>query len=350
MVPKVVCSGNPGTFGLEYGLQCQELIANWIAEVEQFIRNRLLVDPEPLFERAQEYFQLQIAKAAPHLWQEILSLAEACEQPLAKIIFLQTIPEFASGVFPENTLLAVNGPATKGGNTLVGVNLDFPNELIDRFLVVREIRPEYGPKIMLLSVAGALGLVGVNDRGLTAASCSLESSGIQKGLPATILIRLALEKTNLSAMVNLIKEATRATARNYLLADKQSCLNLETTISASSELGPDESGVLVHTNHYLSSGLCENDLALTKWPESPERYQRCLNLLQDKAPLSATELAETLADHVLYPKGICRHEQDGVKGARTFASLIVSTTEPSMLVCPGSPCRGKFDSFNFTAE
>lgn len=350
MIPHIVCSGSPKTLGFEYGLQCQELIANWITEVEALIKSRLLVDPEQLYARALEYFQPQIAKSAPHLWQEILGLAEASEQPPAKIVFLQTISEFASGLFPENTLLAASGIATRDGHTLIGVNLDFPHEFIEQFLIVRELQPEQGPRIMLLAVSGSLGLVGVNDGGLVAAGCSLESSGIQKGLPATILLRLALEQSNLGAMVDLVKAAPRAAARNYLLADKLTCLNLETTISTSSELWPEETGVLVHTNHRLSTGLCEYDPALSKWPESPERYRRCLNLLQDKVALSVDELAETLADHVLFPKGICRHEHDGIKGARTFASLIIRTAEPALMVCPGSPCRGKYDCFNFTAE
>ncbi|MBO8126877.1 MAG: hypothetical protein H0Z38_06555 [Firmicutes bacterium] len=350
MLQKIVCSGTPRALGQEYGLQCEELIRGFLEETEEYLASHLNLEPKLLAQRAAEYFEPSTQKHAPHLWEEIQGLAEACGQPLEKIWFLQGISEFTFGVYPENLAAAACAGATETGESIAAFNWDFFAPYAEKYLIVRETQTPEGNKVLSLTLAGSLGYAGISSHGTAFFSTSLKSSGIQKGLPVSIIARLALEQPDLESMVKIISELPRITARNFLLADGTSCVNLETTISEQVPLWPSAVGLLVHANHFVSDRFKEVDLGSAKWPESSERFQRCSTLLSQSLPISNRSMAQILADHVNSPKGICRHGIDGEKAPQTIASAIAQPASSSLLVCPGNPCSNKWTSFSLTGE
>lgn len=348
MLRKITCTGSPFVLGEEYGLQCLELIREFCEETQEVLADRLGADPKLLVARANEYFRPCIQKYAPHLWAEIQGLAAATGKSIEQILFLQALSEFFFGRLPEGLIIAACDRSSSSGRSLLGFNLDF-DPWAEKYLIIREVHPEGGPAILLLSLAGGIGFAGINSRGLGVFSTGLETTGIQKGLPSAIIVRLALEQERLDDMIGLVSELPRSTPRNFLLASGHSFVDLETTISRTARLWPSPSGTLAHTNHYQAEEFLDLDTGLCKWPESIDRLSRCRALLQ-KTQMQAEDLQMLLADHVHHPKGICRHNGTNDKPIKTIVSVVALPQVGTLQVCAGSPCSGKFTSYILGGE
>ncbi len=348
MIQKVVCTGEPFTLGEEYGLQCLEQIRDCLEETQELLAHRLGVPPKLLVQKAVNYFQPYIQRFTPHLWEEICGIAAATGIQAEQILFLQTINEFLYGSFLEGTALSVSIRSEPQHSSLIGLNLDF-DPWAEKHLVLREIKyPNPRNSILMLTLAGTLGWAGINTQGLTAISTGLESAGVQKGLPASILVRWALEQSQLLEMVKIITDSPRSASRNFLLGSIPTCLNLETTISQTALLRPSSEGILIHTNHFLASKFQKFDTGIVKWPESLERFQRLQYLVNQHQSFAPENLQAILADHVHFPKGICRHDTGADRPFKTIASLIAIPSQNALQICPGNPCTGKYFTYTLS--
>lgn len=348
MIQKIVCTGEPFTLGEEYGLQCLEQIRGCLEETQDLLARKLGIAPKLLVQKAVNYFQPYIQRFTPNLWEEIRGIAAATDTKVEQILFLQTINEFLYGSLLEGTAISVSNRSSPHPSSLIGLNLDF-DSWSEKYLVLREINyPNSSSSILMLALAGTLGWAGINAHSLTAFSTGLESAGVQKGLPASILVRWALEQNQLSEMVKIITESPRSSPRNFLLGSISTCLSLETTISQTALLYPSSEGILIHTNHFLAPKFQEIDTGIVKWPESLERFQRLQHLVSQHQSFTPEDLQTILADHVHFPKGVCRHDAGTKRPFKTIASLIAIPSQSALQICQGNPCTGKYFTYSLT--
>ena len=100
----------------------------------------------------------------PHLMEEIEGVGEGAGISSEEALLMQCRGEFLFFGLPECTGFAASGEFTKDGAPIAGQNFDL--EPVDDFVVLLKIRPDKGPSMLILTVAGGIGYGGLNSDGL----------------------------------------------------------------------------------------------------------------------------------------------------------------------------------------
>jgi len=188
------------------------------------------------FEFARDY--------APDLFEEMLGIAEGSELAIEKIMFLNSILEGLDLIYPNPAKSLLKGPAlaspatcctsfgvvenaTVDGNTIVAQNYDMQPELYDHAVLLKIKKPEV--TLLLFTFAGIIGCQGVSSRKLSLVVNKLIAKDVRAGVPYTFIVRKTLEQRNIVDALGQIMLAERATGMNYVLADPNIMIDIETT-------------------------------------------------------------------------------------------------------------------------
>src|SRR5262249_8256351 len=143
---------------------------------------------------------------ASFLDEEIVGVAEGAGLSLEEAYLLQLRAEAATptmaGPAPllagphdgpdECTTLVPLRDSAAGGTTIVGHNADLPSFYRD-VGVLLEIVPDDAPAMLMLTPAGQVSYIGMNDRGLSVTANYLTCDGWRVGFPRYLLSRIALQ-------------------------------------------------------------------------------------------------------------------------------------------------------------
>ena len=170
------------------------------------------------------------------------------------------------------------------------------------------------------------------------------------GLPFAFLLRSALAATTARGAVANILDTPRATGANWVVADGDMALDVETTRAEAhvTQVGR----TYAHSNHYLAPELKPREDGIASLPDTVERECRMRGLLHDTDPGRETpgSLLRHLADHAGSPKAICRHPAAAIDDMQTLAATVIAPGEHVMLVTDGPPCRNAPRSFVISRE
>lgn len=343
----VEVSGTNNEMGYQHGLKCSNQIRALIKSLLEEARNRTQLSTSRIFELAAK-FRPYIERAAPHLLEELDGIAEGAEARREEILFLNIRHELTfetMGKGPnECSAFAIHPSATVDGQTIIGQNVDLPPSFQSSLLVFKFL-PRTGPNIMTTSLAGTLGHVGFNSKGIVRVGNALISSDRRPfGLSRYVLNRLVLEQSELEDAAEVVRHAERASAGNFLLADASGeALDVEVTAHQERVLKP-QSYFLAHTNHYLHKDLIPFDRRPPRLIDSKIRYDRLLELItSEKNKISVGNCQNWLRDHVNYPMSICRHPIDNPY--KTIASVIIQPGLGEMLSLIGNPCEHDYATY-----
>jgi len=201
------------------------------------------------------------------------------------------------------TSFAVNGPFSADSSLLIGRNFDF--NMGDRFSedkLIVFLNPDKGYKLAYYTWAGFTGVVsGINEKGLTVTLNAAKSK-----LPFSAKEPISLLAREILQYCATIEEAKTLAAKRQIFVSESLLIGSAAEQSASViEKSPEKQDVyhlknnlLVCSNHYQSPAF-ENDSTNIEnmlQSDSKYRFDRMLELINQKIPLNYNEAAEILRD------------------------------------------------------
>lgn len=297
-------------------------------------------------EQALEWALAQVPKIerlGGEAWiEELRGLADGAGVPFAGAVALQVRP--GTGGMPEGcTSIGVSGDAASGG-PLGAQNRDLVPRYRPRMCVLL-LRPRGGPALLMHSVPGELGGVGINEHGLSLFANSLWARSGRNWQAAPVTRRALLECASCDEAAERARTMDGPTVGSLLLVDAAGRIrNLETLPEARAVIARDR-GVFVHTNHCLEPDLKRHEAEQTPSPGSPGRCSRMQGLLDEAVgKLDVGAIARMLADHASKPEPICRHAQSE-KEWETASAVITEPATRTLHLSYGPPCEGRFATY-----
>ena len=301
---------------------------------------------------------------APFLDEEIVGVAEGAGVALDEAYLLQLRAEAAAvptaGPAPlltarddagdECTSVAILPEMTADGAAMIAHNADLP-PFYREISVVLEIVPDDAPSMLMLTPAGQVSYIGMNDRGLAVVANFLTCDGWRIGFPRYLLSRVALAHDSVDAAIAAIRAIPRASSRNLLLLDGTgTAADLEMTPTRDARLEPQD-GLLAHANHYVSPTLLAEERAGDYVHNSQTRMARIRELAAERrGTLDVASAQQLLQDRTCYPDTLCREPEDSpARDVMTFASLVAVPTRGELHVAVGPPNQHAYQKHTFSA-
>ncbi|MGI9196003.1 MAG: C45 family autoproteolytic acyltransferase/hydrolase, partial [Candidatus Nanopelagicales bacterium] len=352
--PVVVVRGSARERGRSYGEQARDRIHLSIEAYGRIFAHYAHWDWARVTEEARRYVPAIEAFDASQL-AEMEGVAEGAGVALDDILainvrteimfaakaraFDATLPRFA-----ECSAFAAVGD---DGTTYVGENWDWATHAFDTVIRL-ESYPDDGPAFVTVVEAGLLCKFGMNDAGLGLACNALVSSldAGEPGVPFHVMLRALIGARTPVEAFEILQRRSRSSSANYLVAHASGlAMDFECEAGDSTHIsliGPDDRGVILHTNHFLAP-IRGTDVGLWNFPDSPFRLQRLERALR----LSTNHVTppswfvDSAQDHAAHPYGICCHpdallprEEQGA----TVASTVMNVSHGTMALWDGNPC------------
>jgi isopenicillin-N N-acyltransferase-like protein len=348
-------AGGHRAIGRAFGEACAEDARRHRDLALDRLQRRSGISPERALAAALEYRPF-VVEHAPFLDEEVQGVAEGAGLSLAEAYLLQLRAELAvvtpkgraAETGDECTTFAVQPEATADGAALAGQNADLPAFYRD-ISVVAEIVPDDGPAVLMLTPAGQVSYIGVNDRGLAVFANYLTCDGWRLGFPRYFLSRLALTKTTVDEAIAAVRAVPRASSRNLMLLDGEgTAADLETTPTRDARLDPVD-GLLAHANHYVAPALLNEERSPERWvANSRVRLDRMRALLAaERGRLDAARMQDLLRDRAGCPDALCRAPGDDETDVITFASVIAEPTRGRLSIAVGPPHEHPYRQYAF---
>jgi isopenicillin-N N-acyltransferase-like protein len=358
LFPTVVVSGSPHERGRQYGAQARAQVHRSIEAYAKTFEYYAGWDWARSRQEAMRFVPA-IDDFAPSQIDELRGIAAGAEVDLADILAVNIRTEVMYSWRVSNALdsrppdeCSSFACAAPGRHVVVGQNWDWSPFALDTLVVLR-VEPDVGPAFVTVVEAGLLAKLGVNSAGLALMTNALGSSEDvgDVGVPYHVLLRSLLDCADVDQALARIEGSVRASSANYLLADTTGAsADVEARPGDSARLhrlARDERGVLLHTNHFVSTDFDAVDYTDLVASTTDRRLERFGAMVRDADDVSDLALYErALTDHENAPASISRHPDDALPGpeqSMTVAAALVDLTERRLLVSEGPPCERGFE-------
>lgn len=353
-------SGTHREIGRQFGAATAETVQRHRDLAMARLGARSGITPQQALAAAMRYRPFVVAHA-PFLDEEIQGVAEGAGLSLPEAYLLQLRAELASTPQhptagesgDECTTYAILPEATSDGSPLVGQNADLPAFYAEIGVMV-EIVSNDAPRVLMLTPAGQVSYIGINERGLGVFANFLTCDGWRLGFPRYLFSRLALTYETVDAAIAAVSALPRASSRNLIMLDtagtQGTAADLETTPTRAARLDA-EQGLLVHANHYVASSLADEERSPAKHvANSRIRQERMEALLRERhGRLNAEAMQVILRDRASHPDTLCREPGDDPDSdIITFASVIAEPGRGQMWVAVGPPNQHPYRRFAFS--
>lgn len=300
---------------------------------------------------------------APHFSEELAGLAAGAEMPLEDAYILQLRAELAvapgedgteeaamarEALAHECTTFAISGKHTADGIPIAGQNADLPEGTRDLGIVMK-VTPEDNPALLMLTPAGQISYIGINDRGMSVFANFLNTSNWRSGFPRYLLSRSVLEHDSIDTALARLAGIPRASSRNVLIMESSGrAVDMELAVEREARLDP-EDGIIAHSNHFVAQELTDCETSTPdRLHNSCLRLDRMTELIRSGSGSITPEATMGFCrDRENAPDSICRHLGDGPGDYITFASVIARPSEGEMWVAPGPPDEHEYVRYSF---
>ncbi|MFO1080111.1 MAG: C45 family peptidase [Reyranellaceae bacterium] len=277
------------------------LIHDHVAALEAALRRSGLDDPRDHLRSlvAATHFDEAIRTHVPHLWDEMEGIAAGAGVECDVIYALQLMDE--EWAYRKRLHAAAPGSKCSSfaiheaphGVTWIGQNMDL-GAYTDGFQrLVLHVGDETRPSALVLTTAGNLALLGINDAGVGVCVNALpQLPSADHGVPVAFLIRRLLEARTAAEAADWCRALPHATNQHYLIADPNGVVSLECSAIGVTEYRPPQPDRVLHTNHPLAGegerypAIEANSVARLRSLEARLARGRC-DRLQAEAALSA---------------------------------------------------------------
>lgn len=357
----ITLEGDGRTRGRQYGEQARPLINEALDRMDAQLASgaRMLSDassPGSRVDRTEEVrrflaetdFQHDIQVWVPDLLAETQGIAEGANVVFERVLALQLLDEIWSY---ESACVARPGEAPRactsmamvaspGQAALLAQNLDVATWMEGLQLVLKIHDPQTEVHSLVFTMAGMIGVNGLNSRGLGVGVNGLTQlrSG-RRGLPVAYVVRALLAQPSLRAARRYISAIPHATGQHYLLASPDGIAGFECSAGSVDPIESD--AFLVHTNH----PLVNQDRLEPARPDELERADTGPRLahaerhLADRDQWTVESLQRLLADREV---PLCRIPDGRVEDFTFGATIMDLGPRPRMLATAGPPSREPF--------
>jgi isopenicillin-N N-acyltransferase-like protein len=343
MYPILTLKGSPYEIGLQHGEQALEL-------VERSVNNYRLIFTalggswEDVCVEAEKFLP-SLETHYPDVLEEMKGVAEGSGHDFSAILVINARSELLvgkTGLTKEScTSFAVLPELTTGGTTLLGQNWDFPMLQKDCVVVLR-IHQADKPKILMVTEAGIVGKIGLNEDGVGICMNAIIADAMRPGTPLHIVMRGVLDSRNLNSALNKVSKSKTASAINFIIAQHGvTAVNME-IIPGDFHLTFPQGGFIAHTNHFLSDRLMGKvkEMGREMALDTFLRLDRVTRLLGASSCVDIARLKEIQRDHYNYPKGICSHlDQTDPMMICSLFGVLMDLQNRTIYITPGQPCE-----------
>ena len=270
-MPIVELTGAPRQWGRIHGETLRARIAETHAHWRDNIATEYDADVDRFIDEflAATRFPVAMERWTPGLIDEIEGIAEGAGQPLHDMLALQFMDERwlfdrarkaaarkaddATGADGKNcTSFGDARPA--GGPTLMGQTMDIEawSEGLQALLHMRDAD---GTETYLFTIAGFLGLLGLNGHGVGICCNALfELDHCDDGLPVAAVVRGVLRQHDADAAAAFVHRIRHASGQNYVIGGPGAVMSLECSAASVATYTPAEGATRIcHTNHPFSN-------------------------------------------------------------------------------------------------
>ncbi len=339
---------DPYRRGVEFGTEHGSAIGRTIAAYRQLFDTAAgcAVDLEHWGTTAFE----AITEHAPALADEISGIATGAGIPVTSVAAINARTEILAAVGGRTPSECSTVVALRENRPPVAVQAwDWYAGLADLWLVW-EIPHPAGGLTTTVTEFGIVGKIGVNDRGLgvhfnilhhdrDGLACSI-------GVPVHVLARTILDEARdlNHALVRAASAPVSASTSLTLVAaagDEATAVSVELNPGGVGYALPDADGLLVHTNHFLSTPASLHDTELHNGPDTVVRYDMLRRRLAGRPDIEVTDALAALSSHLLGGGATCCHVDPTLPVAaqfQTLATVVLDVAGGTLIAHPGGPC------------
>lgn len=359
-VPTLDLTGSPFDFGLTHGRAFRAAIRAYADERvalaggaawtgRELSRREVLALAEACLQPHDDY--------APDLVAELEGMAAATDLSLAELIVVGGFTDFIDTVAAANhatanvletkavddcTAFLVPGARMADGMAAFGQTWDMHEGSTEHLVLLRG-RPRNAPDFLAFTTAGALGMIGMNEAGLTVGINNLMSATGRPGVTWPFAVREMLKTETLEEALAALERAPLAGGHNYLVMDASGAgANVEAMPTAS-HVTYLSSDAVAHTNHNLHP----NTRAVER-PRDPASQEDSEARLRDAERLLARHdlTIEALQAVTAHTGNIC-HRGEAPRFVGTCGGVITRPATRELWAVRGRPSEEQYERFAF---
>ncbi len=261
-------------------------------------------------------------------------------------------PGLGGKILPEQlwgcTTFNIPAQAALNGRTLIAQTYDM-EKYYEKYLTILKLSPPGGPGALVVTLAGILGLNGLNTRGIGAVINKITATDARPGVIYPFILRKALAADRIGDALGAVIFTQRATGLNYQLSFPGVAFCAETSATRYQLL--DCEGGMAHTNHYLGVEMrCFETHQWLSHGGSMVRRQVADHFLKRHPGNITPDLLKALMkDHTNHPRCICAHgfpDDADTTAFHTIFGVVMAPAEGWMDICCGNPCQNDFIRYN----
>ena len=371
-MPVVVLNGSPFERGKTYGIQQQKAIAHivsqWRADLGNFGCNSKTATAVDADQYLQDFFARTnylsaIRQWTPLLLEEIEGIAAGAGQPVENILGVNLMDE--EWIFglrrgldrPSNKCTAFGLVDGDNDCSYAGQNMDI-GSWVDGQQLLLHLHP--GPNIpeaLVFSIAGCIGLNGLNASGLGVTCNTLaQLTSSTDGLPVLFIVRSLLEKNSIDEAEEWLHRIPHASGQNYLLSSKQEMRCFECSHAGVVRYTPNPGeGRVFHTNHPLVSQDIDPCLLTStghRMANTEARLRSICSRLGKPKAVSLQAIIDAVSAHDDPDNPVSRninHEGSSI-GFTAGSSIYEFGNQTRLHLAAGPPCETVFKIFDFLPD
>lgn len=340
-----------GQRGIEFGREHAEPIARTIAAY-RVLFDRAARRPVDL-DRWGELAYRQIQLAAPELADEIGGIATGSGRSVVEQAAINARTEILAiahrigGGKPASECSTVVKLTVDGTEPVAVQAWDWYAEMADNWLVWQIPHPD-GRLTTTLTEYGIVGKIGINRSrvGLLLNILHHEADGETVGVPVHVLARQVLDQSaDISQAVRLLTAARVSASSSLTIVAGDDAANAAVSVELNpARVGlvlPDEHGLLLHTNHFLSEPASARDTEIHMNPDTVVRWDLLRRRLSGRRSLTEAEVLHAMNSHFGGDGALCCHPDPTLGADEQFQTLATVTLElatAGLRAVPGGPC------------
>jgi isopenicillin-N N-acyltransferase-like protein len=275
----------------------------------------------------------RIEEWAPSLAEEIRGVASGAGVPVGHVAAINARTELLARVGVDvdecSTVVALGG-------AVAAQNWDWYIDMADNWLEWTIPFPD-GRRVTTITEYGIVGKIGLNAHGVGVLFNILHhrDDGAGIGVPVHVVSRQLLDTCDsVDAAIALARTARVSASTNITVVSGSAAAAVELWPGGPGVVPADESGFLVHTNHFLAPAARAGDLSAELGSDTRERYGFLAGALHGRS--TPAQVHTALTDHA---SGVCCHPLAGeVPPHATLATITLDLAAGTVTTTPGTPC------------
>jgi hypothetical protein len=339
--PVVVASGTPRQLGLAHGEGARDLVREAADRWREHVGRGLPIGIDDYVTEMVEGagFVRAVEKWSPDLLDEVRGIADGAGLDWRLVFAMNLLDEewwFRTRFTPEPAGEHCSGLGIRPGPgqpAIAAQNMDLGSWRHGLQLLL-DLRPDIGPATLVATVAGVIGLNGLNQHGIGVCENTLaELPSDDGGLPVAFVLRSTVAQPTLQAAVETLTSVSHASGQNYIVGSPEDVVDVECSAGGAVPLVTDARR-FGHTNHVIA-GHPEGDVDASLHERLENSRQRLAHveagLSTRQEPVTTEQVGQLLAEQPL-----CRGGGDD-PGFSLYSVVMTCTEQPRMLLTAGPP-------------